>query len=494
MVTIRHTNKYYSHRVGTYLWENKQGLFDSEHEYWINYKEEHAEGLREYFGVDESHEFSIVELLQYSGLCLGKNTGEMAKLASELHKVDGDYNELAPEWKAIFQKHMTRKKINKKKFIKFLTELRDSRVGGGKTTGEMAKLASVLDKVKGDYNKLSSEWKFIFELHMARKGIDKDEFIKFLTELRDSRAKGGKTSAEMNKLASVLDDDEVDGDYNKLSPEWKFIFELHMARKGIDEDELVRILMKMHSKTGKTSGEMKKLASKLFSTGGDDLSPEWQFIFDLHMARKKMDETSFKSFLQKIHETNNFKSGKTDEEYSKQCSINSRCHWDKVTQKEIRESNGWAVTLSCPNKSKGCSFTRTKGLKAYNKMKERMSNPTFTCKNCKFKRANWAATKPFKDKVKDDSSKQTTLSEPTKKKKKKKTSTDTSQKKTITTTKRKKTTSTTKKSSTNRKNDSSTTTKKMKIMNGKGKRKTPTANTSTQPTNAKKQKTEKKER
>ena len=417
-------------------------------------------------------------------------SGEMSKLASELDKVDGDYNKLSPEWKSTFQKHMTRKKIDEKKFTKILTGMHDGKSKGGKkggkTSGEMSKLASELDKVDGDYNKLSPEWQFIFDLHMARKKIDKDELIKILNGMHDGSSKGGKnstggkTNGEMKKLASVLKDNKVDGDYNKLSP-------------------------------------------------------EWQFIFDLHMARKKMDKTSFRSYLLKLN-GHNFKGGKTDEEYSKQCSTNSRCHWDKVTQREIKDSNGWAVTLSCPNKGKGCTFTRTKGLNAYNKMKD----TRFRCKDCKEdKVGGWTETKPFQVKVKDDSSKQTTLSEPTKKrgsktstdtsqketkkkktstdtsqkeptkkrgnktstdttqketkKKKKKTSTDKSQKKSITT-KREKATSTTKKLSAKRKNESSTTTqKKMKQstislipQSGKGKRKSTPTSTSTQPKKQKK--------
>ena len=421
----------------------------------------------------------------------GLTTAELAKLASALHDAGWDYENLSMDMKLVFAWCLEHKNRNLKEeevfdddeFIEFLTELRDSRVDGGqkggkkgaKTTNEMATLASKLHKVGEDYNKLSSAAKLVFELHMARKKIDEDKFIKFLTELRDSRKKGGKdstsgkTTGEMKQLASVLYDDEVDGDYNKLSP-------------------------------------------------------EWQFIFDLHMARKKMDETTFKSYLQKLHGTNNFKSGKTEEEFNKQQSANRQAGWDKQTQKEIQESKGWAVTLSCPN---DCGFTRTKGLNAYNKMKQTRSNPQFRCQNCKNngnKLGGWTETKPFQTKVKDDSSNQTTLSEPTKKsrgsktstdtskketKKKKKISTDTLQNKTITATKRKKTTSTTKKSSTNIKNDSSTTTQKKKKMTNmtqqtinfkpqtkvKNKRKAPTANTSTQPTivsNKKQKKTDKK--
>jgi len=485
----------------------------------------------------------------------GKTTSEMAILSSKLHKVDDDYNKLSSEWKFIFELHMARKGIDEVDFIKFLTELRGSRVRGGKTTSEMAKLATALHDVDDDYNELSPEWKFIFELHMARKGIDEIDFIKFLSDLRKSRVKGLKTFGEMTKLATALHD--VDDDYNELSPEWKFIFELHMARKGIDKDGLIKILggiLDVKSKAGKTAGEMRQLASKLHSAGGGNLSPEWQFIFDLHMARKKMDETSFKSYLQKLHGTNNFKAGKTDKEFNKQQSANAQAGWDKRTQKEIQDSNGWAITLSCPER---CTFTRTKGLNAYNKTKEKekknKQTPQFRCPNCKGKFRGWTETEIFQIKVKDDSSKLTSLSEPTKKrgsktstdtskketkkkkistdisqkeptkkrgsktstdtskketkKKKKKISTDISQKKTITTTKRKKKTSTTKKSSPNIRNDPSTTTKKKKKMmtlkqqtinfkqtKVKSKRKITTADTSTQPTNAKKQKTDKKER
>ena len=498
-----------------------------------NLKEEEA------FNEDEFIEFltelrdSRVDGGQKGGKIGGETTGEMATLTSKLHKASEDYNELSPASKLVFDLHMARKGIDKDVFIKFLTKLRGSRKKGGKTTGKMTKLASELNKVDDDYNELSSEWKFIFELHMARKGIDKDVFIKFLTKLRGSRKKGGNTTGKMTKLASELN--KVDDDYNELSSEWKFIFELHMARKGIDEDEFIKFLTELRGSRkkggknttgGKTNGEMKKLAKKLHSAGGDDLSPEWQFIFDLHMARKKMDETTFKSYLQKLHGTNNFKSGKTDEEFNKQRSANRQAGWDKQTQKEIKESKGWAVTLSCPN---DCGFTRTKGLNAYNKMKQTRSNPQFRCQNCKNngnKLGGWTETKPFQTKVKDDSSNQTTLSEPTKKsrgsktstdtpkketkkkkktltdtskkeptKKKKKTSTDISQKKTITTTKRKKTTITTKKSSTN--------TLKQQTINFKpqtkvkSKRKITTADTLTQPTlvsNKKQKKTKKKER
>jgi len=92
---------------------------------------------------------------------------------------------------------------------------------GGETSGEMAKLKSALDKVNGDYNELSPEWKFIFELHMARKKIDKEAFIEFLSDLHDSRVSGGgkggsaKTEAKekaapWNGLHSKKTQEEID--------------------------------------------------------------------------------------------------------------------------------------------------------------------------------------------------------------------------------------------------------------------------------------------
>jgi len=276
----------------------------------------------------------------------GKTTGEMATLASVLddEEVDGDYNKLSPEWKLIFELHMARKKIDEDDFIEFLTKLHKSRVKGvkkgGKTTGEMATLASVLDdeEVDGDYNKLSPEWKLIFELHMARKKIDEDEFIDFLNDLRDSCKKGTKTTNEMAKLASALHD--VKGDYSKLSPEWKFIFELHMARKKIDEDAFIKFMTKLRGsrvKNSKIGGEMAKLASVLDDDGGDynKLSSEWKFIFELHMARKKIDEKAFIKILKELHGSNK-KKGETTGRMATLYKKLHKVNWKPDSTPELR--------------------------------------------------------------------------------------------------------------------------------------------------------------
>ena len=143
---------------------------------------------------------------------------------------------------------------------------------GSKTAGEMHKLASELngDEVDGDYNKLSPEWKLIFELHMARKGIDKDEFIKILEGMHVGKSKSAKKTNEMKKLASLLDDDDIDGDYNKLSPEWKLIFELHMARKKMDEDDFIEFLNDLRDST-KKGGDMQTVAAAFSRVFDEDL-------------------------------------------------------------------------------------------------------------------------------------------------------------------------------------------------------------------------------
>jgi len=251
----------------------------------------------------------------------GTTSGKMAALASELDSVGGDYNKLSPESRFIFELNLARKKIDEKKFIKFLNKLRASRAKGGKTSGKMATLASELHSVDNDYNKLSPESRFVFELNLARKKIDEKKFIKFLTQLRGNRVEGGKkggkkggnTTGEMSTLANVLNDDKVGGDYNKLSPEWKLIFELHMARKEVDEKKFIKFLNKLRDsrlKNGKTTGEMRNLSPILKDANGDynTLSPESKLAFDLIHAsynnRHKDEEMNQKQFIKFLLELN----------------------------------------------------------------------------------------------------------------------------------------------------------------------------------------------
>jgi len=144
----------------------------------------------------------------------GMTTGELAQLASALYAVDWNHDDLSPVMQLRFawclehkNRHKKKNKFDEDDFIKFLTKLCGSRSEGGKiggnkgakTTNEMQTLASKLHKVDGDYNKLSTELRFAFDLiHASYNNRHKDEimnreqFIKFLTELRDSRVEGGE--------------------------------------------------------------------------------------------------------------------------------------------------------------------------------------------------------------------------------------------------------------------------------------------------------------
>ena len=118
-------------------------------------------------------------------------------LASELHKVDDDYNELSPEWKFIFELHMARKKIDEDDFIEFLAELRGSRKKGGKTTTDMSTLASKLHKVNWKPDS-TPELRFAFDLiHASYNNRHKNEkknqtqFIEFLKEMNNNQSVAG---------------------------------------------------------------------------------------------------------------------------------------------------------------------------------------------------------------------------------------------------------------------------------------------------------------
>jgi len=296
----------------------------------------------------------------------GKTTAGLLELASALHEVNWNHEDLSPVMQLRFARCLEHKKRDLKEdeafdeddFIDFLTKLLKSRVKGrkkgGKTTGEMAKLASVLDdeEVGGDYNKLSPEWKFIFELHMARKKIDEDDFIDILTKLLKSRVKGrkkgGKTTGEMSTLASVLNDDKVGGDYDKLSPEWKFIFELHMARKKIDEDDFIEFLNDLRDsqveggkKGVKNTNDMKTLYKRLHKVNWKpDSTPELRFAFDLiHASYNNRHESEKKNQKQFIEYLKDLR-----EKASKSGSVQSDaktegCRWNglytRKTQEEI---------------------------------------------------------------------------------------------------------------------------------------------------------------
>jgi len=234
------------------------------------------------------------KLMQDIGSRGGKTTAELTKLASALHNVDWNHEDLSPVMQLRFARcllHKNRryqneeKKFSSRKFIKFLNKMRASRKKGAKTTNEMATLASELDSVGRDYNKLSSEWKVIFELHMARKKIDEKAFIKILKELLGSRKKGGKTTGEMHTLAAKLKD--ANGDYNKLSPEWKLAFDLIHAgynnrhKEEMNKDQFIEFLAKINdgrSKAGEIGGAVKSEAKKKASP--------WNALY----GRKTQDE------------------------------------------------------------------------------------------------------------------------------------------------------------------------------------------------------------
>ena len=82
LITIRHANRYYGHIVGTRLWNEKKGLFDNNHEFWEEYKKENDADLRDYFDVDESHSFTIHELLQHRMSVVSTNQGKVASFES----------------------------------------------------------------------------------------------------------------------------------------------------------------------------------------------------------------------------------------------------------------------------------------------------------------------------------------------------------------------------------------------------------------------------
>jgi len=243
---------------------------------------------------------------------------------------------------------------------KFLEEhrklMKENCSRGGKTTGELAQVASALHDVDWNHDDLSPvmQLRFFWCLEHKKRDLkedeafDEDDFIDFLIELRDSRVdggqKGGNTTCEMTKLASVLlDDEEVDGDYNKLSPEWKFIFELHMTRKKIDEDEFIKFLTEMLGsckKGGKTTGEMQTLYKKLHKVDWKpDSTPELRFAFDLIRAsynnRHKDEEKNqeqFIDYLKALRENMGVKGGSAKTEAKKQTAP-----WNGIKSGKTRE-------------------------------------------------------------------------------------------------------------------------------------------------------------
>ena len=75
---------------------------------------------------------------------------------------------------------------------------------GSKTTNEYGILAAALDNVDGDYDELTPAQQLVFDLHMARKEVDEDEFIKFLNKMHNGKKQGGKISGMLSTMGSYL--------------------------------------------------------------------------------------------------------------------------------------------------------------------------------------------------------------------------------------------------------------------------------------------------
>ena len=135
-----------------------------------------------------------------------------------MFEVDWVYEDLTPEMQTVFNqslKHANQKlenvQLDNDDFIVFLMNLRDSRVEGGKTTGELTSLAAELFEVDWVYEDLTPEMQWFFDRCLEHKNhrakekgddtLDRIGFINFLIKMLGGNSSGGETTQWLLKKA-----------------------------------------------------------------------------------------------------------------------------------------------------------------------------------------------------------------------------------------------------------------------------------------------------